>query len=270
MAVKKVKVNGLNLAYEEVEPEQSQGSVLLLTGLGGNRTAWYGHLTFFGKHYHTVALDHRDSGDSDRAEDFYTTADQASDAARVIMELGLSPAHVVGVSMGGYISMELAVNYPSLVRSLTLVSTSAGGPYHVAATPEAEEALERKPDESAAEHLRRSYPLIVAPGYFDKYPERLRRLSEGAARVEMEFDAYNRQRQTHQSRTTYERIQFITAPTLVIHGADDPLTPVENARRLASLIPGARLIIYPDCGHLVTMEKSREFSRDVLQFLQQH
>lgn len=265
----RVKFGDLYLGYDELMPSQPEGSVLLMTGLGANRSAWLGHLSLFGKHYRTVALDHRDAGDSDPSPIPYTTIDQAQDAAGVIQALGLGRTHVVGLSMGGFVAMELALNYPELVRSLILICTKLSGPEAIPATPEAAVALERFPAMNPVEYNEKTYPLLVAPDYFERNPGRLQRLAEAAAKTMMLDDAYQRQRATEDSRSTHQRIHQITAPTLVIHGEEDRLVPVENGILLAKKIPSAKLIIYPDCGHLVTMEKSREFGRDALAFFQE-
>jgi pimeloyl-ACP methyl ester carboxylesterase len=263
----KVRVGELHLAYEDALPAEPEGNLLLLTGLGASKAVWYGHLTHFGRYFRTVSMDHRDAGDSDSSPEPYTISDLAADTAGVIEKLELAPAHVLGVSMGGYVAQELALDYPHLVKSLVLVSTSDGAPDNPPPTSDAAGALERYPDEDSYSYSMRSYPLIVRPGYFDKYPERLKRLAEGAARDFMPNEAFERQKATRFSRNSYQRLSQVNIPTLIMHGADDPLTPPENARQLAARIPNAKLIIYPECGHLVTMEKSREFSRDVLAFL---
>lgn len=263
----KVQVGTLKLAYEQVTPAESQGNLLLLTGLGATKAAWYGHLTTFGRQYRTVAMDHRDAGGSDNSLESYTTQDQAHDAAAVIKALNLAPSHVIGVSMGGYVAMELALGYPELVSSLILVCTSDGAPSNLPPTSQGLAALEWFPGEDGVAFLRRSYPLIVAPGYFDKYPERLQKLVEGMAKSMMPYENYQRQKATIMRRSLYPRVCQLAKPTLILNGEDDPVCPVENARELAQHIPSAKLITYPDCGHLVTMEKSREFTADVLAFL---
>ena len=99
----KVLIDGRALAYDEVSPPDPKGTILLLTGLAAKRLGWYKQLEVFGQTYRTIALDHRDTGDSDLASGSYTTADQADDAAAVLQALGVERASVVGISMGGFI-----------------------------------------------------------------------------------------------------------------------------------------------------------------------
>src|SRR5579863_6754807 len=131
IAPKFVTVNGRKLAYEEVVPPNPQGTVLLLTGLASKRQGWLHQLSVFGQTYRTIVLDHRDTGDSDLASANYTTADQADDAAGVLDALGIERAYIVGISMGGFIAIQLAERHPAKVAKLVLTSTSAGGKTHV-------------------------------------------------------------------------------------------------------------------------------------------
>src|SRR6185312_10853273 len=87
----------------------------------------------FGATYRTIAMDHRDTGDSDPSPVPYTPKDQADDAAALLRALGIQRALVDGISMGGFIALELALRHPELVEKLVLTSTSAGGKTHVPA-----------------------------------------------------------------------------------------------------------------------------------------
>src|SRR3954452_16771288 len=100
------------MAYDEVSPSDPHGTILLLTGLGAKRLGWYRQLEEFGKYYHTIAIDHRDVGDSDPASGPYTIAELADDAAAVLKALDINQAHVIGISMGGFIALELTLRHP--------------------------------------------------------------------------------------------------------------------------------------------------------------
>src|SRR6185437_8814020 len=171
-APSKVVIDGRTLAYDEVCPPEPKGVVLLLTGLGAKRLGWYKQLPVFGQTYRAIALDHRDTGDSDLATGPYTTADQADDAAAVLRALGIERAAVVGISMGGFIALELTLRHPELVEKLVLTSTSAGGPTHVQPGPEMLAMLGRdRRGTEPGELGRQSYTLIMAPGYAESHPE---------------------------------------------------------------------------------------------------
>jgi 3-oxoadipate enol-lactonase len=263
-----VTVNGRRLAYDEVSPPHPQGTVLLLTGLASKRLGWYKQLPVFGQVYRTIALDHRDTGDSDPVTAPYTIADQADDAASLLQALGVTEASIVGISMGGYIALELALRHPEVVRKLVLTGTSAGGPTHVAPGPQMLAMLMQDREGTEIGDLaRRSYTLLMAPGYAESHPQDIDRIAENARYRAQSPESYARQLQAVLGHNVSDRLAQIPVPTLVIHGEVDPLVLVENGRYLAQHIPGAQLICYPDTGHISIIERADDYNRDVLAFL---
>ena len=263
-----VTVHGRRLAYDEASPSHPQGTVLLLTGLASKRLGWHKQLPVFGQVYRTIALDHRDTGDSDLATEPYTTADQADDAAAVLQALGVPKASIVGISMGGFIALELALRHPELVEKLVLTGTSAGGPTHVAPSPEMLALLmQNRTGVEIGELSRRSYSQLMAPGFAESHPDDMERVAENARYRPQSPEAYMRQLQTAMSHNVSDRLGQIRVPTLVVHGEVDPLVPVENGRYLAEHIHGAQLICYPNTGHISIVERADDYNRDVLAFL---
>ncbi|MGO8947816.1 MAG: alpha/beta fold hydrolase [Ktedonobacterales bacterium] len=263
-----VSVDGRKLAFDEVTPPSQKGTVLLLTGLANKRLGWYNQLPVFGQVHRTIAMDHRDTGDSDPFAAPYTTADQADDAAALLRALNVEGAYVVGISMGGFVALELALRHPDLVRKLVLTGTSAGGPTHVQPRPEIGALLVQ--DRSAAEVgelSRRTYTLIMAPGYAESHPQVMERIAEIARYRPQSVDSYMRQLQACFGHNASDWLDQIEVPTLVVHGELDPLVPVENGQYLASHISGAQLICYPDTGHISITERADDYNRDVLDFL---
>lgn len=264
-----VTVDGRRLAYEEVCPPHPQGTVLLLTGLASKRQGWYQQINAFGQFYRTIALDHRDIGDSDPITEPYRIADQADDAAAVLQSLGVSQAAVVGISMGGFISLELTIRHPELVSRLVLTSTSAGGPTQIRAAPEILAMLKRPSNgrEDPGITAQQSYAVIMAPGYADAHPEAMENTAAIARYRPQTGESYGRQLQAILGHDVTQRLGEIHVPTLVVHGDYDPLVPVGNGKYLAEHIPNARLIIYPNTGHITIVERAEEYNRDVLTFL---
>jgi pimeloyl-ACP methyl ester carboxylesterase len=264
-----VIVDGRKIAYEEVVPASPQGTVLLLTGLAAKRQGWHRQMAAFGAHYRTIAIDHRDVGDSDLATAPYTTADQADDAASVLTALGVAHAAVVGISMGGFIALELTLRHPEMVDKLVLTSTSAGGKTHVAAGPriQAMLLLPRLGRRDVGKIAKRTYSLIMAPGYCVAHPDEWNDIAEIARYRPQSTQAYRRQLNACLKHDATTRLGQIAVPTLVVHGELDPLVPVANGRYLAAHIPGARLILYPDTGHIPIVERAADYNRAVLDFL---
>src|SRR5579864_3907880 len=125
--------------------EQGQGApILLIMGLGWPSYLWHRTRPVLASRFRTIALDNRGIGQSDVPPGPYPIALMASDAAAVLDAAGIESAHVFGVSMGGMIAQEFALQYPKRVLSLILGCTAAGGPTAVRAEPEAIQMLMRR------------------------------------------------------------------------------------------------------------------------------
>lgn len=265
-----LKIQGRTVAYSEVTPPEPQGTVLFLPGLGGTRLTWRSQLPVFGRRYRALSVDHRDTGASDPAQDDYTTAEQADDAAALLRALDAAPAHVVGLSMGGFVALNLAVRHPELLRSLTLVATSAGGETHVKPDPAGREALRPDFSLSAGEWALRSTRLITAPGWMDANTRLHAGIAAGADEHPFTPEVHARQFRSTKTHDVTGDLSRLDLPTLVIHGDADPLVRYENGEHLARSIPGAQFITYAGTGHLPPLERYEEFNRDVLAFLDAH
>ncbi len=266
-----VMVEGRRMAYDEVSPPHPKGTVLLLTGAGSNRLDWYRQLEVFGRTFRTIALDHRDTGDSDPVSEAYTLADLADDAVAVLSTVGVQRAHVVGISMGGYVALHVALRHPERVEKLVLVAASAGGSTHIQPSPELmAQVMQHYRDVQleVGERRRRNWAMASAPGYFESHPEDWEKGAENARYHPLSREALIRQNQAVQVHDVSGQLEHIQAPTLVVHGELDPLVVPENGRYLAQHIKGARLLLYPNTGHIVIIERAEEFNRDVLAFLE--
>ena len=263
-----VMINGRRMAYDEVSPSQPKGTVLLLTGADSNRLTWYKQLDVFGRAFWTIAVDYRDTGDSDPVSEPYTIVDLAKDAVFVLDALGVQRAHVVGISLGGYVALQMAWRHPERVEKLVLVSTSATfippSPSMMAQMRQ----LQQDPHVEAGQRMQRILALISAPGYFASHPEDWDKIAEWASYRPQRAEAAMRQMQACLTYDMSGQLDQIQVPTLVVHGELDPRVALENSRFLAEHITGARLLLYPNTGHLVIIERAEEFNQDVLAFLE--
>jgi pimeloyl-ACP methyl ester carboxylesterase len=263
-----VEVAGRRLAYEEVAPDVPEGTVLLLCGIGAKRQGWYKQLPVLGERFRVLALDYRDVGDSDAATEQYSIRNLAEDAFAFSGGLGIERASLAGISMGGFIALEFALAHPGFVDRLILVVTSAGGATHVSTSSEVMRALMPGDEEiESGEGARRVCSLVSGPGFAERHPEAIEEFVEIAQHNPMHVDAYLRQLTACRAHDVADRLDEITAPTLVIHGDADPLVPIENGRRLASCIAGARLIVYEGVGHIPEVESFERFNDDLVSFL---
>lgn len=264
-----VLIAGRKLAYDEAgpaNPADAKGAILLLTGLGSKRLAWARQLEAFGHQYRTIAMDYRDTGDSDEGAEPYTVADLADDAAALLGALGIERTHVVGISLGGFTALQFALRHANLLDRLVLVSTSAGGRTRVQPSAEIVALLTPSPGVEVGERAIHTYSRIMAAEFVEAHPEELERIAETARYRAQSSAAYMRQLSATLTHDVADALHRITAPTLVIHGDLDPLVPPANGAYLAAHIAGARHIVYPGVGHIPIVERTEDFNRDVLAF----
>jgi 3-oxoadipate enol-lactonase len=245
--------------------EQGGGApVLLIMGLAYTSHMWYRSRPVLAAHYRTIALDNRGVGRSDLPPGPYAIALMASDAAAVLDAAQVESAHVFGVSMGGMIAQEFALQYPARVRSLILGCTAAGGPTAVRAEPAATQMLMARDKMSPEQAAEAAVPFI-----YDSATPR-ERIDEDTAIRRPWFpraEAYIAQLQGIISWEAYSRLSGIAVPTLVIHGESDRLVPPGNAKIIAERIPGAKLVMIPHASHLFLTDQTEAAHRAILEFL---
>jgi len=245
--------------------EQGQGAALLLiAGIGCPSQMWAGCRPALAVRNRTLALDNRGTGKSDVPPGPYSVAAMASDAAAVLDAAGVQAAHVFGVSMGGIVAQEFALQYPARTRSLILGCTSFGGRNAVRPEPTVRQFLGARGSMSVAEAEQASVPIMYCA-------ETLRaRIEEDLAlrrRWQTLADAYIAQFQGVIAWEAYSRLPELGVPTLVIHGDRDRLVPVANGELLAARIPGAKCVILPHAGHLFYVDQPEATLAAVAEFL---
>jgi pimeloyl-ACP methyl ester carboxylesterase len=242
-------------------------TVLLVMGLGGRASDWGERFPqALGSRYRVVTFDNRGTGSSSKPDAAFTLQDMARDAVAVLDAVSAEKAHVVGLSMGGMIAQLLGLHHEERVGRLALVATHFGGPDLVPPSPEVASVLAPPPGTSAEEAMRRAMHLITAPGFAEKNPEAIEELVRLAAAQPTRKAMFIAQFQAILGSDRSEAVRRIRAPVVVIHGDSDPLIPVENGRRLAARIPGARLEILEGCGHMPMWEQPDPLSEKVIAF----
>jgi pimeloyl-ACP methyl ester carboxylesterase len=238
--------------------------LLLIQGMSGTHRSWgEPFLTELERDFDVVAYDHRGVGSSPRAEAPFTIRELADDAATLLDGLGWDSAHVLGISMGGMVAQELALAHPDRVRTLALGCTYAGGPgSSLTSQPVAERLGAAWTSGDRDRAIRTMYDINVSAG-FREDDSRYERFREMALSVPVALEVIMLQGQAIMGHDTSARLGDITAPTLVIHGDVDEMLPVDNARIIASRIPGARLEELEGVGHLFWWEQP-ERSADLL------
>jgi 3-oxoadipate enol-lactonase len=252
--------DGVKIYWDESD---SGEPLLLIMGLSYPSYMWHRTRPVLAQRYRTIAFDNRGIGQSDVPPGAYSMRLMASDAAAVLDAAGVEAAHVFGLSMGGMIAQEFALQYPKRVRSLILGCTAAGGPHAVRAEAAVIETLLRQgmtPEESRE---------AITPFIYDSATPR-ERINEDMA-IHMKWyptpQGYAGQLQGIFGWEAYSRIAQITVPTLVIHGETDRLIPAANAKLIAERIPGARLVLIPHASHIFETDQPAVAHQAILEFL---
>jgi 3-oxoadipate enol-lactonase len=230
--------------------------MLLVQGMSGTHLSWgEPFLAELERDFDLVAYDHRGVGRSSAVSEPFTIVELADDAAALMDALGWESAHVAGISMGGMVAQELALRHPDRIRTLTLGCTYSGGEGSALASSEVSSKLaEAMMSGDADRAIATAYEVNVSPGYgADK--SAYATFYEMATALPTPVPVIMLQMQAIQAHDTLDRLERITAPTLVIHGTEDEMLPHGNAVLIASRIPGARLETLEGVGHMFWWEQ---------------
>ena len=231
--------------------------LLLIMGMSGNHLHWgEAFLSHVERDHEAIVFDNRGMGRSDREEEPFSIADMADDAAGLLDALGIERAHVMGCSMGGMIAQEVASRHPERVRTLVLGCTYAGGEGS-ALTDQAvmQSLMEAFMSGDRERAIQTGYRFNVSPAYAEAHPETGEEMARIAAELPASLRMIMAQMQAIGGHDTSARLGSIEAPTLIVHGTEDQMLPVANARRIAELMPDARLEILEGVGHLFWWER---------------
>lgn len=284
-------VNGITLEYETHGSADGE-PLLLVMGLGAQLIVWppafIDRLVDAG--FRVIAFDNRDVGKSSRhpgpaptigdlarslvapkrVRPAYRLRDLADDAAGLLDALGIERAHVVGASMGGMISQELAIGHPHRVASLTSIMSNTGNRRTGRMSPKLLPAFlrsRRAPGGRSVEASLEVGRLIAGPHFDEQGARELYELAmsrEGDAQAAAEGLA----RQTLAVTATRDRtedLRQVRVPTLVVHGLLDPLVLPSGGMATARAVPGSRLVMYPDMAHDVPHVRIPELTAEIIE-----
>lgn len=248
-------IGGRRLSYER---RGSGEPLLLIMGLSGTRASWGDEfLAELDGAFETIAYDHRGIGGSDAVDGSFTITDLAADAARLIEALGLESAHVLGISLGGMVAQELALAAPERVRTLALGCTYCGGQgSQLTDRAVIGRLLAAGASGDRERILRTGFEINTSPAYAAS-PGAWEAFRERALSVPAPLPVVFEQLRATAVHDTSARLPRLSLPTLVLHGDLDEMLDVSNARRIAQLIPGARLEVMEGVGHMFWIEQPR-------------
>jgi 3-oxoadipate enol-lactonase len=229
--------------------------VLLIHGLGLSGGAWWRTVDTLAPTMRVITFDNRGIGRSESLMPAYTTEAMADDAIAVLDDLGVEEAHIYGISLGGMVAQQVALRHPRRVKSLILGATQPGGRRAVRADDEVMTFFRRRSTMDMEEAAWASVPYNYGPRAREEHVDRIADDIERRMINPFNEQAYRAQLFAAALHNCYGRLDRIRVPTLVVHGEHDRVIPVDNARLMAERIPGSRLRILPEAGHLYPTEE---------------
>jgi 3-oxoadipate enol-lactonase len=257
--------DGTRIHYE-VTGKPGATPVLMIQGLGASKNAWNLQRIAMATRFRIISFDNRGAGRSDKPTVPFTLEQMAEDAIAVLDAAGVETAHVVGASMGGVISQIVAVKYPQRVRSLTLVCTACRN------HPWRQELLQSWAKTAAEKGMievgKEAAQWVMSPRSFRRLVPAFTWMGPLAAlrprhSFVSQIDAILNTRED-----LVDQLSTITAPTMVIVGNQDILTPRGDSEEIAERIPNAELVVISGAAHGLMMEHSSTFNKILIEFLQ--
>ena len=259
-------VRGQDIYYEL----HGEGPTLVLVmGIGYDATLWANQVAAFANEYRVLVFDNRDVGRSGQAATPYGIADMADDLAGLMDALGILRAHVLGLSMGGMIAQEFAIRYPSRLDKLVLTGV-AGATARSRFDPIASWRFVKDQDPDGMAFAGQQFHWLFSESFLrnDEAVDQVLQML-GSNPNPMGAEAFARQAAAYLEHDVLDRLEAVTAPTLVIAGERDRLTPPWICEEVADHIPRAQLEVVrgPGASHVLPLERPADFNRLVLDFL---
>jgi len=265
MTMQHADVNGIRIAYGV---RGSGPPLVLIMGYRLSSLAWpLDFIEALAERFTVVLFDSRGTGTSDKPTSGYEISNMARDVGGLLDHLEIPRANVLGYSMGGAIAQEFVRQFPDRVLAMALCATMCGGPRAVYASPSVVRVMRELDGLKPEEIARRIWSVTYSPGYLENHRE----LAEDQMRREIAaptpLHAADLQYQAFAEFDCSKALPNVKAPTLVLTGDLDQLVSPQNSKFIASLIPEARLIVIPGCGHRMMWEATDECVGFVTEFL---
>lgn len=259
----KTTINGISLDYRD---GGSGLPVIFIHAFPLNQTMWDDQVAALQNHCRTITLDLRGFGLSDAPPGPYSMDQMAADVRGLLSILNIDQAVIVGLSMGGYIALAFYRNYPDAVRAMVLADTRASADTHEARQRRINSAAraEKEGSRAIAEDM---VPLLLGRTTINTQPSIVERV-RGMIQANQPEGIAGAQRGMSTRRDSTYILPGIHIPVLIIVGSEDELTPPEEAESLRSGIPGARLRVIKDAGHLSNVEQPEHFNKALLDFIE--
>jgi len=257
--------DGAKLAYDLDGPADAE-TVTFVEGLSYGTWMWNWQREAFDE-YQTLVWDNRGTGDSDEPEGPYTVAEMAGDLEAVLDDAGVERTHLVGASLGGMITQQYALEYDR-AESVALLCTTPGGDDAVPIPEETQARMLNVPEEHGpAETIRHKMRPAFTEETWTEHRELVDQIVDWRLDTDPSDRAYEWQSAAAVAFDASDRLDDLTLPTLVLHGTDDRVLPVENGRLVADLIPDATLVEIEGGSHLFFIEQADRVNGELREFL---
>ena len=288
--------SGVKIFYRDYGPKDGD-PILMVHGLGAQLVHWPIHLINFlqANNFRPITYDNRDVGLSSRflntpsfvidyvkyflrlpIKSEYTIDDMASDGINLLDTLNIKKTHIFSTSMGGMIAQIISAQYPERVKSFTLIASTASTPSPINAPKKAVRDImmerSKNPNASHEEILEREIRMVSLIGMDGRIVDTPEFREETIRNLNRAQDGSGYARQLLSilaSKDRLKKIQKIKAPTLIIHGKNDPMIHVKNAYKMHKLIPHSKLKIIENMRHLIEPEVLNQFEGMLLEHLNQ-
>ena len=260
--------NGITIGYEITG---SGPPLVLVAGLGYSRWMWHKMVPGLAKNFQVISYDNRGVGESDKPAGPYTAQLLADDLAGLLNGLGIAKTAVFGHSMGGFVAQAFALAYPERVTHLILSATNFGGPRHVPVTQEALAVLMDTASDPLT-RLRNGILISCADGFAERQPEVVDEWLNYRASHPIDPVGYQAQMGVGLALMSEEacfehKLPAVTAPTLILSGAEDKVVPPANVDLLAEAMPQAETAVIAQAGHFFPFEQPETAVSIVTNFL---
>jgi 3-oxoadipate enol-lactonase len=260
-----ILIDDIHMAYTD---SGAGPPVVLIHGYPFNRTLWNEQVAALSNSYRVIAPDLRGFGESDSSDGPATMDRMARDVVELLDELEISSAVIGGLSMGGYVALAFYKQFPSRVRALVLADTRAQGDSAEAKQTRAQQA-EKALTEGMAGIADAMLQKLLTPETVSKRPEIVKRVRDMMLKTKPAGTAAALLGMAERDDQT-PSLSSITAPTLILVGVEDAITPLADSQKMHDAISNSRFVALENAGHVSNLERTEEFNKALLEFLKDH
>lgn len=258
------ETKGARIAFDTVGRGEP---LVLIPGFASGIWSWQHQAGPLSEHFEVITFDPRGIANSAGDGQPGTISQIADDVAALIDHLGLEASHILGISFGGFVALNLASSYSAKVQKLILACTSYGGSGHVAPAPEVLMAFASTKGLNSRERIRQYLSMAFQTDFISAHGDVVDDFCNGRERNFVPEEAYLGQLQSAMGFDFAEAVKNILSESLVLTGDTDTIVPTRNSINLAAVIPKSTLKIIEGAGHMFFVERASEFNDAVIDFL---